>query len=67
MYKKDFKLVPRRKDGIVIFDLSFILLTAEINPIAEEKNCKKNAFWTCTTGYIKIIFALPTEIVAFQI
>ena len=34
--EEGLKFVPSRRDGIVAFNLRFVLLPAEINPISEE-------------------------------
>ena len=34
--EEGLELVPSRRDGIVAFNLRFVLLPAEINPISEE-------------------------------
>lgn len=65
--EKGLKLVSSRKNSIVIFDLSFVLLLAKIDPVVEEKSCKKHAFRACSTSCIEMIFTLPTKIIVFHI
>lgn len=67
LLEKGLEFVLNKRNNIVTFDLSFILLLIEINCVAEKQNRKKNAFKTRGTGYIKIILAFLTEIVAFYI
>lgn len=65
--KKSLEFVPNRGDGIVTFNLSFVLLLAEVDLILEEQSCKKNALKTYNTSYIKMIFVLLAEVVALYI
>ena len=63
--EKDFKFVPSRKDSIVTFNLSFVLLQAEINPVLEERGCKRDAFMAHGSGCVEMILILSKEIIAF--
>lgn len=66
LLKKNLELVLSRGCAIV-FDWSFMLLPAKIDPIAKKQSCKRDAFMARNTGYIKIILVLLTEIVTLSI
>lgn len=65
LLEKRFKFISTKKDDIFAFHSSFILLSAEVNPIVEKKSCKKDALMSCSTGCIKIIFTLSIKVIAF--
>lgn len=67
LLKKDLKFILNRKNGIIMFKLSFMLLPAKVDSIAKKQDHKGNAFKTCGTGCIQIILALLTKIVALHI
>lgn len=66
LLKKSLELILSR-GGIIAFDISLVLLLAKIDLIVEQQSCKKNMFRVCDTGYIKMIFALPPEVIALYI
>lgn len=63
---KGLELAPS-KGGAIVFDLSFMLLSAEINLVAEDQSHKKHMLRARDTGHIRIILVLPTEIVTLQV
>lgn len=65
--KKDFEFVPIGDSGLVTFNLSLILLPTEVNLIPKEKNYKKDVFVAFSPSSFKIIFALLTKVIAFEI
>lgn len=65
--KKNPKFVSNKKNGTLAFNLSLVLLPAEVDLILQEWGRKRVAFRVYSIGYIKIILALSTEIVAFHI
>ena len=65
--EKGLEFVPSRGDGIVTFNLSFVLLLAEVNPVSEERICKKDAFVAHGSSRIKIILTVITKIIALHI
>lgn len=67
MPKKSFKFVLNKRGDIIIFNLSFVLLSAKIDPIVKKQNHKRDAFGTCGISYVKIIFALPAEVIVLYI
>lgn len=67
LLKKGLKFVTSREDGTIIFNLSFVLLPVKINLVVEEQSHKKDALVAHVIGYVKIIFALLTKVVAFYI
>lgn len=64
---KSLKFISSRGGGIIVFKLSFVLLPAEINLIAKEQSCKKNAFKTNGIRHIKMILVLPTKVITLYI
>lgn len=58
MPKTDFKFVSSKRDGIIAFNLSFLMLPAKIDPISEERDRKKDAFRAHSLSRVKIILAL---------
>ena len=64
--KEAFEFDSNRRNGIVAFNLRFVLLLAEVNPISEKQGCKKDTFIVCGSGYVKIILTLLTEIIALH-
>lgn len=65
LLEKDLRFVLNRKDGIVTFNLSLVLLLAEVDSVAKKQSCKKETFRVCNIGHIKIIFALLAEVIIF--
>lgn len=63
--KKSFKFVSCKKNNTIVFNLSFILLSAKVNLILEEESCKRYILITCSTNCIKIVFALLTKVIIF--
>ena len=63
LLEKSLEFVPNKKDSIVAFNLSFVLLPAEINPVLEEQRRKKDAFVASGPGCIKMILKLLTEVI----
>lgn len=63
MPKNSLKFVLNKRDGIIAFNLNFMLLPVEVNFIIKEQGCKKDAFIICGTGCIKIILVLLTKII----
>lgn len=67
MLEKNLEFVPSMIDNIVAFNLSLMLLSAEVDSISKKQGCKKDAFIACTTGYVKIIFLLLANLVTLYI
>lgn len=67
MLEKDLKFVLSKKDSIIIFNLSLVLLPAEVDLIAEKEGYKGDMFRSCDTSYVKMILALLTKIIALYI
>lgn len=63
MLKKVFKFVLSKKSSIIILNLGFLLLLAEVNPILEKGGCKKDVFVVCNPDFVKIIFVLLTKVI----
>ena len=66
LLEKGLEFVPGRGDGIVAFNLSFVLLPVEVNPISEEQRREEDAFVARGSGRIKMILTLSTEIIALH-
>lgn len=58
LLKKSLKFISIRKNGIIIFNLSLILLSTEVDPILKEQSLKKDALEAYRTGHIEIVLAL---------
>lgn len=41
-----------------------MLLLAEVNPVLEKQNCRRDAFMAHGSGYIKMILILSTKVIA---
>lgn len=67
MPKKDFTFFLSKKNNTVVFNLNLILLLVKFNSILEKQGCKKDILVMHTIGYIIIVFALLTKIIAFHI
>lgn len=67
LLKEVLKFVPGEWSNPVSLNLSFVLLSAKIDSIAEEQSCKVNALVAYGTGYIKIIFTLLAKLVASRV
>ena len=65
--EKGLKFVLSKGDGIVAFNLSFMLLPAEVNPISEERGREEDAFVARGSNRVKIILTLSTEIIALHV
>lgn len=65
--KKSFKFILSRGNDILAFNLSFVLLTAEVNLITEKQNYKRDIFETYGISRIEIIFALSVKKIALYI
>lgn len=67
MSKKDIKFVLYKRNNTIIFNLSFVLLQAEIILIAEKQSYKKDAFRPYSMGCVEIILTLLAKIVSLYI
>lgn len=65
--KKGLEFVPNIENSIIVFNLSFVLLLIEVDPIIEKQSCKKNTFRTNGIGIVKIVFVLLTKVVVLYI
>lgn len=65
--KKDIKFGLYKRNNTIIFNLSFVLLQAEINHITKKQNCKKDAFRPYRIGCVEIILTLLAKIVSLYI
>lgn len=58
LLEKSLIFVTNKKNNIIVFNLSLMLLLAKIDLIPEKQSYKKDVFMICGTGYNKIVFAL---------
>lgn len=65
--KKNLKFISSRRNNIVTFNLSFILLLTKVNSNSKKYINKKEIFITRDFTYIKMIFILFKKIVIFYI
>lgn len=66
-FKKSFKLVLRQKNGFVIFNFCFMLLSIKVNLILKNENCKKYIFIFFSFSNFKIVFVLLIKVVVFYL
>lgn len=67
LLERSLKFVSSKRDGTVLFNLSLILLSAEVDFIPEKWNYKGNILGVYGTGHIKIVLILLAEVVIFYI
>lgn len=65
--KKGLEFVLSGRNGTIAFNLSFMLLQAEIDLISKNQGCKKDALRACGISRVKIVLRLLTKIVALYI
>lgn len=65
--EKSLKFISNKKNYIVAFNLSFVLLSVKVNPILEKQDYKKDALVAYGTSHIKIILILLTNVIVFYI
>lgn len=64
LLEEGFEFVSTRRDGIIAFNLRFVLLPAEVNPISEKQGHEKNVFVAHGSGRVEIILRLLTKVIA---
>ena len=64
LLEKSFEFVLSRKNGIIAFNLRFVLLSIESNLISKKQSCKRDAFMARGFGHVKIILILLAEVIA---
>ena len=67
LLEKSLQFLLSKKNDIVAFDFSLILLLIEIDSIPEEQSRKRDALRACGTGRIEIVFAFLTEVIALYV
>lgn len=63
LLNKSFEFILSKVGGLIAFNLSLVLLSAEINLISEKQSHKKDVLVACGTSYIKIVFTLLTKVI----
>ena len=63
LLEKGLEFVLSRRNSIIVFNLSFILLLVKINPVLEKQSCKNDAFVVRTFGRVKIILTLLIKVI----
>lgn len=64
MLNKRLEFVISSRDSTIIFNIIFVLLLAEVNPIPEKQVDKMDMLGTSSIGHIKMILALSINVVA---
>lgn len=65
--KKNLEFILSNGNGIILFYLSLLLLLVQINLILEKWGHKRDILIARDTGYIEIVFAFFTKLVALYI
>lgn len=65
--KKDFKLFPTRRCGLVTSNFILVLLPMEEHPIFKEGDYKRDRLMTLGSSHFEIVLELLTEVVAFHV
>lgn len=63
--EKSLKFFPYKGGGPILFDTDLILLPAEVDPIPEKRDCKRDAFIAFGFSSFEMVLALLIEIIAF--
>lgn len=66
LIEKNLEFFPHKGGGLVALYLSFVLLSAKVDPIVEVWDYKKYILKACDIGRVKIVIALLTEIVTLH-
>lgn len=64
LVEKNLEFAPNRGDSIITFNLSLVLLPAEVDFVLEEQGHKRNALVARGSGCVKMVLALSTKVVA---
>lgn len=64
MLEKSLKFILNKKSGIVVLNLSLVLLPAKVDSIPKKQGCKKNLVVVFDIGCIKIVLILLIEVIA---
>lgn len=67
MSKKGLEFVSNMRSTTIIFVFNLLLLSIEIDFIAEKKSYKRYILKACDTGLVKIIITLPSKVVVLYI
>lgn len=65
--EKGLKFILNKKNGTIAFNLSLVLLPVKIDLISEKYGSKKKVLIAFGTSRIKIVFVLPTKVLALYI
>ena len=66
LLKEGLEFVSSKENDIVVFNLRFVLLLAEVNPILEKQSRKGDAFVAYCSSRIEIILTLLTKVIALH-
>lgn len=66
LLKKGFEFILNRENGFIVFNLSFVLLPAEVDYVLEKRSCKEDILMAPGINYVKIVLALPTKVIIFS-
>lgn len=67
LQKKSVKFFLSKKDDIITFNLSLVLLPTEFDLISKKQSCKKNMLRNCGVAYMNIVPTLSTKVIIFHI
>lgn len=67
MLEKSLKFILSKKAGTVAFNLGFVRLLAEFDPISEKQDYKGDVLEACITRRVEMVFALSKEVVTLYI
>lgn len=65
--KKDLQFVLYKKDDLIIFEQSLILLPAKANFILKEQRCKRDTFVALGSSIFRIVLILLAKVEALYI
>ena len=64
LLEEGLEFLLSREDGIIAFNLRYMLLLVEVNPISEKQGHKRDVFIAHGFGHVEIILTLLTKIIA---
>ena len=65
--EKGLEFILSKESSSVAINLGLVLLPAKVDPILEERGRKRNTLGPRSTGHVKMVLALLTEIIALYI
>lgn len=65
--EKSLEFVLNKGGNIIVFNLGFMLLLVDVNPITKKQGYKKDILIAYSIGSVKIVLTLITKVVALHI